>query len=50
MTADDVSNVSQIVASSRNLPQTPVTRIYLDVTRPVGYYKTAISDCTRSAT
>jgi len=43
VTADDVSNVGQIVASSRNLPETPVTRIYLDVTRPVGYYKTAIS-------
>jgi hypothetical protein len=44
VTADDVGNVSQIVASSRNLPTTPVTRIYLDVTRPVGYYTTAISE------
>jgi hypothetical protein len=43
VTADDVSNVRQIVASSRNLPQTPVTRIYLDLARPVSYYKTAIS-------
>ena len=44
VTVDDVSNVSQIVASSRNLPETPVTRIYFDVTQPVGYYKTAISE------
>ena len=44
VTVDDVSNVSQIVASSRNLPETPVTRIYLDVAQPVGYYKTAISE------
>ena len=44
VTVDDVSNVSQIVASSRNLPETPVTRIYFDVTQPAGYYKTAISE------
>jgi hypothetical protein len=44
VTVDDVSNVSQIVASSRNLPKMPVTRIYFDVTQPVGYYKTAISE------
>jgi hypothetical protein len=44
VTADDVSNISQIVASSRNLPMTPITRIDLDVTRPVGYYQTAISE------
>ena len=44
VTADNVSNVSEIVASSRKLPKTPVTRIYFDVTRPVGYYKTAISE------
>jgi len=40
----DVSDVSQIVASLRHLPRTPVTRIYFDVTQPVGFYKTAIGE------
>ena len=43
VTADDVGNVSQIVASSRHLPQMPVTRVYFDVTLPVSYYARAIS-------
>ena len=32
------------MASSRHLPQKPVTRVYFDVTLPYGYYKRAISE------
>jgi hypothetical protein len=43
VTVDDVSNLSQIAASSRHLPAMPVTRVYFDVTLPVSYYQRAIS-------
>ena len=43
VTTDDVTNVSQIVASSQHLPTTPVTRIYLDPGQPAGYYQAAIT-------
>ena len=42
VTADDISNVRQIVASSRHLPHTPTTRIYFDVTEPAKYYAAAV--------
>jgi len=44
VTVDDVSNLSQIVASSRHLPEMPVTRVYFDLTLPVSYYQRAISE------
>ena len=44
VTVDDVSSLSQVVASSRHLPYMPITRVYFDVTLPVGYYKRAISE------
>jgi len=43
VTVDDVSNLSDIVASAQHLPQMPVTRVYFDVTLPVSYYQRAIS-------
>lgn len=42
VTADEVSSLGQLVASSRHLPEMPVTRIYFDVTRPPGYYAAAV--------
>ena len=43
VTVDDVSDLSQIVASLRHLPKTPTTRIYLDVQEPASYYAAAVS-------
>jgi len=42
VTADDVSSLNQIVASSRRLPAMPVTRIYFDVRQRPGYYAAAV--------
>jgi hypothetical protein len=43
VTVDDVSNLSDIVASSENLPDMPTTRIYFDVKEPASYYASAAS-------
>lgn len=42
VTADDVANLNQIVASSRHLPAMPTTRIYFDVSQPPEYYAAAV--------
>jgi hypothetical protein len=42
VTVDDVSNLSQIVASSRRLPHRPATRIYFSVREPPRYYAAAV--------
>lgn len=42
VTADDVSDLSQLVASSRRLPAMPATRIYFDVSEPPAYYAAAV--------
>jgi hypothetical protein len=42
-TVDDVSNVTSTVAGMQNLPQTPTTRLYFDVSEPASYYTAAIN-------
>ncbi len=42
VTVNDVSALSQIVASSRRLSHEPTTRIYFSVKQPPGYYAKAI--------
>jgi hypothetical protein len=43
VTVDDTSNTGGIVASLRNLPEAPTTRIYFDVSEPAGYYTAAVN-------
>ena len=43
VTVDDVSDVRLIAASSRNLPEMPITRLYLDVRQPPGHYTAAVA-------
>lgn len=43
VTVDDISNVSQVVASESALPVMPTTRVYLDVHEPASYYRSALS-------
>jgi len=43
VTADDVSGLNQIVASSRHLPVMPATRIYFDATQPPAAYAAAVA-------
>jgi hypothetical protein len=42
VTVDDVSDISGLVASERRLPFRPVTRLYLDATRPPAAYGAAV--------
>jgi hypothetical protein len=42
VTADDVTHLSQLVASEQRLPEMPTTRIYFDVREPASYYAAAI--------
>lgn len=42
VTVNDISGLSQIVASSRRLSREPTTRIYFNVTRPPSYYAKAV--------
>src|SRR6266700_2012552 len=42
VTADDVSDLGRLVASSRRLPVMPATRLYFDVRLPPGAYAAAV--------
>ncbi len=43
VTADDVSDLGGLVASSRHLPVMPATRLYFDVTQPPRAYAAAVT-------
>lgn len=43
VTADDVSDPRRLVTASRHLPEMPITRLYLDVRQPPGYYAAAVA-------
>ncbi len=43
VTLDDVTNIGQIVAGLRSLPEAPTARIYFDVREPAGYYTAAVN-------
>lgn len=47
VTADNVTNLDQIVASSGQLPAMPTTRIVFDSSRPPEYYTAAVNDLHR---
>jgi hypothetical protein len=43
VTADDVSQLAQLVAGARLLPTRPVIRIYFDAAEPPGYYAASVT-------
>ena len=42
VTVDDITNLNDIVASSRALGHMPVTRVYFNVRKPASYYAAAL--------
>jgi hypothetical protein len=43
VTVDDVSDIRQIAAGLRNLPEVPTTRLYFDTKEPAMYYAPAVA-------
>ena len=43
VTANDVSDPRLLATAARHLPETPITRLYLDIQQPPGYYAAAVA-------
>lgn len=44
VTVDDISNMTEVVAAAKGMPYMSTTRVYLDPSKPAGYYKRGLSD------